>query len=225
EVLVAKYGAHIMHNVVWPIGPSPYVGSLWWKDICDLEICVDSKNWVEEMISRTLGNGACTRFWCDKWIGDSLLSIKFPRLFSLSLQKEATVNEMVVIDGESKNWNLLWRRSLFLWEVDRVTQLLALLENAIFSNKDDKWQWVIDPDGCFLVKSAYESLSKNIVIGPSLPTFEIGIFKSTWDSPAPSKVIAFSWQLLYDRVPTKDNLLLRGIFTERKWWELCVVWR
>ncbi|CAJ2631518.1 unnamed protein product [Trifolium pratense] len=37
------------------------------------------------------------------------------------------------------------------------------------------------------------------------------VFGKIWESPAPSKVIAFSWQLLYDRVPTKVNLLLRGV--------------
>jgi hypothetical protein len=32
-----------------------------------------------------------------------------------------------------------------------------------------------------------------------------------WDSPAPSKVIAFFWQLLYDRIPTRINLDYRGV--------------
>ncbi|GAU29053.1 hypothetical protein TSUD_278100 [Trifolium subterraneum] len=40
------------------------------------------------------------------------------------------------------------------------------------------------------------------------------IFKSIWEIPTPSKVIAFSWQLLHDRVPTRDNLILRGIITQ-----------
>jgi hypothetical protein len=36
-------------------------------------------------------------------------------------------------------------------------------------------------------------------------------FSNIWESPAPSKVVAFSWQLLYDCLPTKDNLLRRGV--------------
>jgi hypothetical protein len=32
------------------------------------------------------------------------------------------------------------------------------------------------------------------------------VFKQIWESPAPSKVIAFSWQFLYDRIPTRCNL-------------------
>lgn len=37
------------------------------------------------------------------------------------------------------------------------------------------------------------------------------VFESVWKSPAPSKVVVFSWQLLLNRIPTKDNLLRRRI--------------
>ncbi|GAU32048.1 hypothetical protein TSUD_214030 [Trifolium subterraneum] len=195
------------------MGTIPRVASLWWKDICDLEACVDSKNWVEDMFSRSIGNGATTRFWCDKWLGDSLLSVKFPRLFSLSLNKEETVNELVVVGESTISWNFSWRRNLFLWEEDCVSLLLADLESVNLSRDEDKWRWVLDPEGCFSVKSAYDSLSKEIVVGSSLRPFESLIFKNIWESPAPSKVIIFSWQLFYDRVPTMENLLLRGVLT------------
>jgi hypothetical protein len=36
------------------------------------------------------------------------------------------------------------------------------------------------------------------------------VFNNVWKSAAPSKVIAFSWQLLINRIPTMDNLALRG---------------
>ncbi|CAJ2643641.1 unnamed protein product [Trifolium pratense] len=47
------------------------------------------------------------------------------------------------------------------------------------------------------------------------------IFDHIWDSPAPSKVIAFSWQLLHDRIPTRSNLAVRGILVADVPWE-CV---
>jgi hypothetical protein len=40
-----------------------------------------------------------------------------------------------------------------------------------------------------------------------------------WDSPAPSKIIAFSWQLLYDRIPTRINLEARGVLSLDVPWE------
>jgi hypothetical protein len=211
EVLVAKYGNHITQNAAWSFGSNSYLASPWWRDICDLEGCVDSKNWVVESVSRCLGDGGSTRFWRDKWVGDSLLCDRFPRLFSISSQKEAMVNELVVVEGEVMTWNFSWRRRLFVWEDEIVVCLLGVLESVRFSNNVDSWRWLLASDGCFSVKSAYESLSKDLVVGSNFPMFEAKIFKDIWCSPAPSKVIVFSWQILHDRVPTKDNLILRGI--------------
>jgi hypothetical protein len=84
DVLAAKYGAHILHKVVWQNRANPRLASNWWKDMCDLKVCVESKNWIVESISPCLGNGARTSFWNDKWCRESILNIKFPRLFSLA---------------------------------------------------------------------------------------------------------------------------------------------
>ncbi|GAU20198.1 hypothetical protein TSUD_352620 [Trifolium subterraneum] len=212
EVLVAKYGSHILNNVSWINISNPYFASSWWKDIGDLESYVDSKNWLTEAVSRSLGNGMLTRFWSDVWIGDAKLCSKFPRLFSLSLQRDACVSEVVVREEEETlSWNLTWRRRLFQWEEDSLNQLVASLGSVRLSNVDDKWRWSCDPDGVFSVKSTYDSISKELTVGPTLPQFQALIFKKIWDSPTPSKVIVFSWQLLHDRVPTKVNLRLRGI--------------
>jgi hypothetical protein len=67
-----------------------------------------------------------------------------------------------------------------------------------------------DPGNGFSVKSAYEALVE-VGESSSLSEYELKIFSSIWESPAPSKVIAFSWQLFYNRLPTKDNLLRRGV--------------
>ncbi|CAJ2667421.1 unnamed protein product [Trifolium pratense] len=40
------------------------------------------------------------------------------------------------------------------------------------------------------------------------------VFSNIWKSDAPSKVVAFSWQLMLNRIPTKANLTLRGIGNE-----------
>jgi hypothetical protein len=135
-------------------------------------------------------------------------------LFSLAIHKDASIKDLVVVVGDSITWNLAWRRSLFLWEEERVNQLLAYIVDFRPSSIEDSWRWNLDPEGSFSVKSAFESLSKKIVPGPILAPFEEKIFGDIWDSPAPSKVIAFSWQLLYDRVPTKENILLKGVIPQ-----------
>jgi hypothetical protein len=102
EVLVAKYGLHILNNVNLSMEVSPYFESLWWKDICSLEGWVDSTNWLEDVIVRRLGNGMHTRFWKDVWIGDSPLCIRFPWLYSISLQKIEYVDVLLNVDGERR---------------------------------------------------------------------------------------------------------------------------
>jgi len=44
-------------------------------------------NWFEENIRRVVGDGRDTLFWYDKWVGDILLKLKFPRLFELAVVK------------------------------------------------------------------------------------------------------------------------------------------
>jgi hypothetical protein len=144
-------------------------------------------------------------------MGDTPLFLKYPRLFSLSLQKEATVRELLGNEGDGSVWNLIWRRRLFQWEEDSVLSLLASLANVPLSLQDDKWWWYCDAAGCFSVNLAYESLSKELADPPSLTPFEENVFAKIWDSPAQSKVIAFSWQLLHDCIPSKVNLLSRGL--------------
>ncbi|GAU31138.1 hypothetical protein TSUD_212450 [Trifolium subterraneum] len=57
-----------------------------------------------------------------------------------------------------------------------------------------------------LIESLHQSqTSKNS------PGIDCVILATVWDSWATSKVIVFSWQLLQDRVPTKQNLQRRGV--------------
>jgi hypothetical protein len=37
------------------------------------------------------------------------------------------------------------------------------------------------------------------------------VFKYIWKSAVPSKVSGFAWQLLLDRIPTRENLCKRGL--------------
>jgi exonuclease III len=213
EVLVAKYGKFMINNVKWSCEPTPYLASTWWRDIRDLESCVDSPNWVEDAITRKMGNGMRIRFWEDVWLEDSPLCSKFPRLFALSLQKEVCVgNMMEEVDGR-RRWKWNWRRSLFQWEEERVSVLEGSLANVTLSEAEDSWVWRLNPEEGFSVNSTFISLREFSEVG-ILSDFEEKIFSSIWDSPAPSKVVAFSWQLLHNRIPTKDNLHLREILTQ-----------
>ncbi|GJX60942.1 hypothetical protein Tco_0292332 [Tanacetum coccineum] len=42
---------------------------------------------------RSVGNGLCTKFWKDLWIGDTRLCDLFPRIYALENNKDAMVAE------------------------------------------------------------------------------------------------------------------------------------
>ena len=51
-------------------------------------------SWFDNNIRRVVGDGRHTRFWYDNWVGDVPLRNKFPRLFDLAVNHEASVEEM-----------------------------------------------------------------------------------------------------------------------------------
>lgn len=63
----------------------------------------------------------------------------------------------------------------------------------------------------FTVKSAYLKLERLMFLDDLWCAEEKRVFNTLWKSPVPSKVIAFSWRLFLNRLPTKDNLGIRNV--------------
>jgi hypothetical protein len=70
-----------------------------------------------------------------------------------------------------------------------------------------------EPGGLFSVKSAYLVLEDKARLQSTLsgPRNNIVNLVRVWDSWAATKVIVFSWQLLQDRLPTRQNLRRRRV--------------
>jgi hypothetical protein len=94
-----------------------------------------------------------------------------------------------------------------------LDKLLQILDFVNLTLVEDVWRWVPDPNGFFTVSSAYNLLVKELRTSNGLAPDVALVFKQIWESPTPSKVIVFSWQLLYDRIPTKCNLDHRNILS------------
>ncbi|GKV51343.1 hypothetical protein SLEP1_g58010 [Rubroshorea leprosula] len=76
----------------------------------------------------------------------------------------------------------------------------------ISQGKPDEWEWVHDKDGHYSTKTAYSLLTQE-----QRGSRGTEIFRRIWNPLFPSKVSAFNWQLVLDRIPTRMNLLRRGI--------------
>jgi hypothetical protein len=118
EVLVARYESHILLEADWLWYRIPISASKWWKNIVALDNVVLAKNWFLEALTRKIDNGLSTSFWNIKWIGDAPLAVTFPRLVSLSNHKENNVRDFC---NDVGIWCFTWRRNLFRWEEDLVS--------------------------------------------------------------------------------------------------------
>jgi hypothetical protein len=77
-------------------------------------------------------------------------------------------------------------------------------------SEDDRWCWRPE-GGSFSVNSTYLFLECLHSADYGLTDSQEGVFHNIWKSPAPSKVVAFSWKLLLNRIPSRANLALRNV--------------
>ena len=70
------------------------------------------------------------------------LKRKFSRLFSLSVSKEALLDCYETWVNSGWEWDLVWRRIIFVWEKNQVNQLLEVGQDFVLNlEKVDKWTW------------------------------------------------------------------------------------
>jgi len=179
----------------------------WWRDLMSLEDGVGS-SWFSMRVERKVSSGRDTSFWKDKWFGDQSLALAFPQLYSISSQKEAKVRDVWSLINSEVTWNLTWRRLTFHWENNLIVNLLAILHGVILGEEEDKWVWLPEESEVYSVSSSYRALEE-LVVDEAWGEDEVWVFTLLWKSPAPSKLVAFSWMALPDRIPTYANLALR----------------
>ncbi|GKV23015.1 hypothetical protein SLEP1_g32805 [Rubroshorea leprosula] len=104
-------------------------------------------------------------------------------------------------------WILTWRRKLLEREEEGATELNTLIEGVKISpGRPDEWEWIHSKDSRYSTKTAYSLLTKV----SRCPNQE-KVFRRIWNPNLPNKISAFNWQLLLNRLPTKSNLLKRGL--------------
>jgi hypothetical protein len=208
DVVVAKYGLDVLGKKRLGEIDITTKGSLWWKDICLLD---KDSGWFINAIGKKIGNGNSTSFWDEVWVGDQPLRQRFPRLFGISLQRDEVIGRMGRKVDERWHWEFRWRRNLFVWEEEQFNEFLEVINPFSPLGVEDKWLWNGDDLVGFTVNSAYLRLVDEFSPRIEEDTVKKLVFKSLWKCGAPTKVCAFSWQLLLNRIPTKDNLLSRRI--------------
>ncbi|KAH1203691.1 Kinesin-like protein KIN-12E [Glycine max] len=171
-------------------GPRKQYFSTWWAD---LRAIFQQQNVVsaDNQIRWKLGRGDKFLFWEDPW-GDEGVPLKdqFHELFSISSQRDLRVAEVGSWTENGWVWNMVWRRHLFDNEVQLASIFIYHIHQIrVNNNLNDTWllnlRWYI----------------QGLYLG----------FKKLWEIKLPPKALSFVWRLLWDRLPTKDNLIKRQI--------------
>jgi hypothetical protein len=81
-----------------------------------------------------------------------------------------------------------------------------MIHNVVLQDTScDTWRWLLDPIHGYTVRGTYHFLTSPGA-GVDRPHVD-----EVWHTCIPSKVSLFVWRLLRDRLPTKNNLLRRGV--------------
>ena len=113
RVLVARYG-----EVGGRLEAGGRSVSSWWREVRRIR---DGEGdigggWFGDSVRRKVGDGAATLFWSHRWLGETPLCVRFPRLFDLAENKSIFVATLfsrgLELDGEGCRW----RRRLWAWE-------------------------------------------------------------------------------------------------------------
>jgi hypothetical protein len=191
-------------------------GSSWWKEVVRIREGGEfGGSRFEEHVERRVGDGSDTFFWTDPWVVGGPLCEQFGRLYDLAETKQCTVAEMSQLGWGSGGEAWVWRRQLRGWEEEELRECQSLLLTRLLQVQSlDRWLWQPDPEAAYTVRGAYQLLTSQVL------THVDAAAKLIWHPQVPLKVSVFAWRLLRDRLPTKANLVTRGILPTTA--QLCV---
>ncbi|XP_058751349.1 uncharacterized protein LOC131624425 [Vicia villosa] len=213
-VMKAQYGD--LNSRVWNYDGEAFdpKDSLWWRDLLDM--CGNSRGSMHSVAVK-IGSGNFARFWNSHWLGRDYLSNLFPRLLLEAGYKNDTVQDLGYWLGE--NWFLKVIKAqevLGQQATGELAELHTLLADvAVCSNSEDVFVWPFDVSKSYTVRSSY-NLSQRDQEGGRL---DMGInqgLQLIWASQVPSKLKIFCRRVILDRIPTRNQLLRRGIIAYNK---------
>jgi hypothetical protein len=182
--------------------------SSWWKEVASIRDGLGEvgEGWFRDNVERKVGDGVDTAFWLDPWVGGVPLSVRFGRLFNLAVNKSISVADMCELGWDEGGEAWQWRRRLWAWEEELLGECRILLSDiSLQHNSTDRWVWRLDPLNGYSVRGVYQMLTSQPV-----QTSEV-LSDLIWHKQVPLKVSIFAWRLLRNRLPTKDNLCVRGV--------------
>jgi len=123
------------------------------------------------------------------------------RLFSLVVNKEASLSDCGVWVNNVWVWRLFWRRGLLVWEVPLVRQLNeVLLGVSSASESVDRWVWKDNNSEEFSIQFAYGFLIGEAKGGNQQ------MYESFWKIKVLPSAQITTWRVIENKIATRVNL-------------------
>ncbi|PWA63752.1 reverse transcriptase domain, Reverse transcriptase zinc-binding domain protein [Artemisia annua] len=159
---------------------------------------------LKSLFTRIVGKGDSVNFWKDDWLGDFNLASMFPRLYTLEIEKDCSLNERLIRVGDFQSWNWNWRRDLRSGrETSDFDHLIEVVQDVTLSDLRDSWRWSLEKSGKFTVKYFRSRIEKQI--------FQSSNHSTRWVKLVPKKVNIMVSRAGRDRLATRINLDSRNI--------------
>ena len=165
-------------------------GSFWWRAVFSL---ADTYRQHTKCI---IASGVSVLFWSDLWL-EQKLEVKYPRLYSFTLDKLISVKEFLGLQDKLQAFQL----PLSVQAFEEFQTLIVEIGNVQLQEQiSDTWI-TLGKDGAFSPSKIYKSYFQSVP--KDNPSCWI------WKSKCQSKHKFFAWLLLHDRLNTKDMLCRR----------------
>nr|GEX13695.1 RNA-directed DNA polymerase, eukaryota [Tanacetum cinerariifolium] len=178
---------------------SIHSSSIWSSIIKEIQV-LKSKgiDFLDHCLKR-VGDGSDTLFWVDRWKGGKPFRDTFPRLFALESNRQITVKEKMssALDSSFR------RPARGGVEQSQYIELAALINDVSLSPSSDRWVCSLSNDGVFRVKD-----TRNVIDYMFLPSQNDS---TRWVKSVPIKINIFNWRARCDGLPTRSNLIRRGV--------------
>ena len=192
-----------IHGTTGGLGEEIKVGV--WGKIAGLNLVTENANIsLISFFCRQIGNGENTKFWIDQWCGDVPLKVRFPRLAMLDNEIECRVADRILCSDKSKDFNWNWSRPITKRrEISQINELERRCNLVEFEGSADKWVWRLDNSGGFSVSLLRSAIDDRCLVKTGATT--------RWNACVPLKFRLLFWRAQLDRLPTKENLMHKGI--------------
>ena len=182
---------------------------IWANLLTDDPGTVKVRKIIQEGMSLRVGDGTSILFWHDRWCEIGVLKDIYPRLFTVSLQKNCEVCQMGEWVENSWVWNLDWRRRLYEWEMEEVrTMQIIIDQNKPKRELHQGVLWKNKEVTSYPTTDIYATL--NETLAPSIPK---SIMSVVWQKFIPPRAQLTVWMAFKERLKTADFLVEKGVIS------------